>query len=775
LCCVRANFALSFRLLLTSSPYPSFPDLVMDAYEFVACLVQPFPTGGGVQSPFVGCSLDADLFIAFCLMLYSASGFPCLQISLPSWPNSSSFSTLPTTLTFIRLQRSALGAVLQISIKSQSACSTSGLQVSCFNCRLAAFSNVFALLFPIATTFESSGVFASRFHSRRDGGELLLRILPASVRPIPISSLRDLRCGEMSYPLLPGFYRMPHFVVTRSLNPQPVHLEKGVQVGVSYFENMPAPFKFLGSLHTFTSVKPVVSIFERRSTISCATQVSSSELDAAFGEVSCAFAMVRVPNKSRPPRRPQRARSGPRGARVAILSDCARNYFAVLENPFSGAVSCVPATTNFPTMKHSVRAQGIMYTGTQGFGYVCVSPIPGMWTDNQFVSVSGVGFDGATIATGTTGMASVPSNSPYALALVRQQMQGRVVACGLRVRNTTALLNRGGSLVGIESLSHASLVGQGFSDLLAQDTAEKMDSTSNVWSSVTWHPEDEDEYDYFDSSELAGANVFPVLAFVAIAPGVTAAGTQQQYEWEAYLAFEAKGSVVHGLTPSFSDPIGLGLVRNSTATVALRKPQLGDRGSFVQAGLNRMVGLARTVMTTSMQIAPYVPPLLKAAAPVVARAVLPRLIGPAPVAVPRIANASSQGAIAPFPVIFDNGQCALYGVLDGDGSGDGRTTDGFCISGYLDLLQMSTGKHLSVVHLNPQTWAPSNVQAPPVRQQSLQAAVYAFLHLPQIPEKHAFSGVVKERRILPVAGLAKKALFVEKHSGVLVRSPQSFE
>lgn len=470
-----------------------------------------------------------------------------------------------------------------------------------------------------------------------------------------------------------------------------------------------------------------------------------------------AYAMTGKRNK----RRRKKNREGLSGG--TKLSDCAKGYLSVLEDPFSGAVSCVPTTTNFPTLKHSVRSQGTLYTGTLGVGYVCVSPIVGMWTSAEFVNVSGVGYDGAGIASvaATTGKVANGSNTPYATTLTRQQMQGRVVACGLRVRNTTALLNRGGSVVGIESQGHASLVNNTMADVLQQDSADKMAATSDAWHSVVWHPQDDDEYDYFDTSELTGAAIAPVLAFVMQAPGVTAAGTQQQYEYEVYLAFEAKGAVVHGQSPSYSDAVGLSAVQNSTATIAARKPQSGDRGPWVQNALRTVQQLAASTMTVVRTVAPIAVPAIAAYTPV------PRL---AASVVPRIALAATNSTAVPFPVIFDTGVPGLYAVDYGDGTGDGCTKDGHRVAGYVGTLDMDTGADLRVFRLNPMAWRTGvhvPIEGPVVTDQSLQHAVHVLLRGTRALGV-AYTGMVSANGLIRDSGSwGAKRSFVNASGGYL--------
>jgi len=227
-------------------------------------------------------------------------------------------------------------------------------------------------------------------------------------------------------------------------------------------------------------------------------------------------------------------------------------------------------------MKHSVRAQGVCYTGTAGFGFLMANPFEGMYTTTPLAAGCPVEFSDATFALSTfqnvpvAGVVAANTNSPYPSTYTREQVALRLVAAGLRIRNITPLLNRGGSLVGCETLGHQDIVGSTLTALLNQDTAERCNSSSEEWTSVMWHPTDPRELQFLAASDIpagypSNANV---LGFCFVAP----VAIPQTYEWELVVAFEAKGTACHGLSQSESDPVGMARVQNLTASVQARKP-----------------------------------------------------------------------------------------------------------------------------------------------------------------------------------------------------------
>lgn len=224
-------------------------------------------------------------------------------------------------------------------------------------------------------------------------------------------------------------------------------------------------------------------------------------------------------------------------------------------------------------MKQACRASGTFNTGTSGFGYVFVSPFnfifnntnPITWTDSTYP---------LTNMNAGTGSNTANSNSPFNNSNNSDALQVRLVACGLRVKNVTALLAKGGTLVGAESLNHTDMLGYTVASTLNMATAQRMNAVSEEWSSVVWHPVDEDEYDYVSFSAFNFLQNAHTLAFMAQVGDATQI---QTYEWEINCAFECKGTIVQTLTPSLSDPKGLAIVQNATSTAADRKPWVGDR------------------------------------------------------------------------------------------------------------------------------------------------------------------------------------------------------
>jgi len=329
-------------------------------------------------------------------------------------------------------------------------------------------------------------------------------------------------------------------------------------------------------------------------------------------------------------------------------------------------------------------------TGTAGFGYVTVCPFRCMFNNAEGINFTLVNFSGTVVDFLNAGNSRASTNSQYADTATAAQFQGRLVACGLRVRNVSALLAKGGSLIGFEALNHENAVGTTVTTAMLMDTTERLPATSESWSSVVWHPADDDEFDYFSAPEIdAVPQSNSVLTFIA----QSTAAQPQNYEFEVYCAFEAKGTIVHGLTPSYGDPAGLAAVQNLSATPAARKPTQKSTAATVSSQLSafgRAVDTAAGVAQSVVQgvqlfdryIAPYAPPAYQAIRGALRGARTARFRAPA------IAARADCKAVL-FPVVLYQGNQLLGSELGTVSHGlfgpvTAQSADGHPLSGISD-------------------------------------------------------------------------------------------
>lgn len=272
----------------------------------------------------------------------------------------------------------------------------------------------------------------------------------------------------------------------------------------------------------------------------------------------------------------------PRVAAADFLSPCARDYLSVLENPFSGKVTCVPQFPSIPSRKVRYWVKGVAQTGTAGIGFVAFNPF-NSWNDihadpQNAVYYTDSSFVGTTTAytTAVTGVQLANLNSEY---LRSGLYKYRLVAAGLRIRYAGTELNRGGRVFCLEEPDHASTNGFNLSNIGQYDT-HRVFRPDQQWKSVVHHPADEDEFDYF--APTAAGN----LHYLLIMLEAPSAGTPLAFEWEADAIFELVGPVVRGLTPTPVDMVGLSAVQTFANTTNNRAPREGDRSTWVNYALN---------------------------------------------------------------------------------------------------------------------------------------------------------------------------------------------
>lgn len=162
------------------------------------------------------------------------------------------------------------------------------------------------------------------------------------------------------------------------------------------------------------------------------------------------------------------------------LSECAAKYAIAVVDPWNASArgACVPYPPARPSRKVTTFTRGLMTVGSNGWGYVAVSPT----LQGDFASIwySGLTYPGfvfnATMAPtgGVTALAQ--SNVPYTRAELTTenpayfttQVQGRVVSCSLSLRYVGTELNRGGRVLCFASPDHQNINNMSASDLGAR-------------------------------------------------------------------------------------------------------------------------------------------------------------------------------------------------------------------------------------------------------------------------------------------------------------------
>lgn len=297
-----------------------------------------------------------------------------------------------------------------------------------------------------------------------------------------------------------------------------------------------------------------------------------------------------------------------RAQQYGHLSDCARLYVSAIEDPFNCIGACIPSPFAIPSQKVTARARGVFTTGTNGYGAIVVCPKSSVYNDAYGATATGpksaiiytdTTYAGTTIPLySATGANPTSTNSPFSYVSTNSsQLNTRVVSAGLRIRNVTPQLNRGGIGLGIEEPAHSDLQTYAMNVLYNLSTTGGI-NVDGAWNTVRYHPVDADELEYLTSAN--GAYVGPgtnqtnspwftsSMAFIVAAPNSTA----QTYEWEYVVNFEAIGRAAPGISPTDADPNAMAVAANLFRSMEERKPVTGDVSRRVTESLKKAAKIA---------------------------------------------------------------------------------------------------------------------------------------------------------------------------------------
>lgn len=246
-----------------------------------------------------------------------------------------------------------------------------------------------------------------------------------------------------------------------------------------------------------------------------------------------------------------------------------------LANPFADGPdgACIPDAPALMTRRVKVWTKGTFTTSTAGgglgVGFIVLDPLSAFASDRSSVYANAPAATTPTIDMSTIGQyGASPSNSDYVTSdLSPTGMQCRVVSAGLKIRNVSSTLNKGGFIVGLHEPAHVCLDGFTIPIMdLYLEASDHLPATSESWSVLTYRPVDTDDLDWiaaFPGNPAPGASNRAYMGFIVQSPDSSGANPQL-YEFEAYTNFEVQGQKAIGKTPSHADPQGYAAVNAMT-------------------------------------------------------------------------------------------------------------------------------------------------------------------------------------------------------------------
>lgn len=265
-----------------------------------------------------------------------------------------------------------------------------------------------------------------------------------------------------------------------------------------------------------------------------------------------------------------------------ILSPAVSQYMHALVDPWEAIPCSVPNQPPLMTRPSKYWARGTFSTspvaGANGFGFIAVSPFNGVANDGDFVFYNSQALALPLIDVTTAGQFTLAnSNADYQVSEFSglTPKSARVVSCGLRIRNLTSALTRGGQCIGLAEPSHGTISTMTVTGMDAyQESARHGAKDLSQWIELLWRPVDTDDMDFnstfFNPNVPNGVD----MGFILVAP----AGAPQTYEFEAFGIYELQGQLVTGKSFSVADTKGYDAVANTLViSPKLHKPHVRDQ------------------------------------------------------------------------------------------------------------------------------------------------------------------------------------------------------
>lgn len=257
-------------------------------------------------------------------------------------------------------------------------------------------------------------------------------------------------------------------------------------------------------------------------------------------------------------RKRKAAKAKPVPRSTAGLSVPAQRYLRALADP-KGAQPCgVPTAWPLaPSFKAKCWSIGTLSIGTQGVGFLQLSPNRTIANDSTSIYYSGATYALSTLPATfvEVGVANTNTNALYTAADYTANVsgtQGRLVACCATVRYTGTELDLAGEVTALRHPDNRALTGaQSQSDLLKFPNARVVVATSKREEvRLMWMPIDANDVEYDD------VNTSAPLSMAFLIRG-TAAST---YHFEVFTIYEVIGPTVPSRSLSVGDPEGLAAV-----------------------------------------------------------------------------------------------------------------------------------------------------------------------------------------------------------------------
>lgn len=296
-----------------------------------------------------------------------------------------------------------------------------------------------------------------------------------------------------------------------------------------------------------------------------------------------------------------------KSASTIKLGRCASKFLKSYIDPFSVDQVCVPNPPSQPSMKLRLYVRGVCAIGTQGFGFIAVSPTlckdrPVLYATqaNYAQSATAAPVTDVTFLLQFSGGANYPGtvylNSPFDFSQFQSSgvdstqtsVEGKIVSASLRVQYAGTNLNQSGLMCSFGSTVGASVLGDSHTSGTGGNGYTMAQAMSFAYSDVEMNKKqmqltifggDFKTDDFTDSSNNAVKNVFPYCEGNAytdsslVSTGAPTscicftgvAGQSMYYEYVQHVEFKGTAVSPSMLTATEGDWQGYTIVRDIVA------------------------------------------------------------------------------------------------------------------------------------------------------------------------------------------------------------------
>jgi hypothetical protein len=243
-----------------------------------------------------------------------------------------------------------------------------------------------------------------------------------------------------------------------------------------------------------------------------------------------------------------------------MVAPCTALYTKALTNAFGKfeELPCIPDTLSLPSYKYKAWCRGSFTVGDDQVGYVAVAPFIASNTGNAVIyTLPGntlTSFQPA-VAAGQT--AAAVTNSPFSQAQLQAPgVEYRIVGSAIRASYISSEFARAGLVILHRTPSNQAIPGGSTGAALLLNVTTAASAATREYQAVHYRPDTPTQLGYIPYPNDAAHGLLLAFYVEGGTPGTV-------WEWEYVQFVELIGPIGGQVTPSHSDPVGMGAALGS--------------------------------------------------------------------------------------------------------------------------------------------------------------------------------------------------------------------